>query len=85
MTQPRASILAIDDKPANLITPSCALDGEFDLQIATADATGQTRARKNPPDLILLGVMVPKFPGWIVMRNVAASRRPHFCNTFLSI
>ena len=39
------TILAIDDTPANLMTLGAALQGEFELQIATSGLSGIVFAR----------------------------------------
>ncbi len=68
MTDPRPAILAIDDTPANLSFLGAALAGEFHLQIATSGQTGLSLARKAPPDLILLDVMMPGMDGFETCR-----------------
>jgi signal transduction histidine kinase len=70
MTAQRARILAIDDTPSNLMTLGSALEGEFDLQFATGGAIGVALALRNPPDLILLDVMMPEMDGFEVCRRV---------------
>jgi signal transduction histidine kinase len=70
MTARRARILAIDDTPANLMTLGSALESEFDLQFATAGAIGVALALRNPPDLILLDVMMPEMDGFEVCRRI---------------
>ena len=70
MTIRRSRILAIDDTPANLITLGSALEGEFDVQFATAGAIGVALALRNPPDLILLDVMMPEMDGFEVCRRL---------------
>ena len=70
MTAQRARILAIDDTPANLMLLCSALEGEFDLQFATAGAIGVALALQNPPDLILLDVMMPEMDGFEVCRRL---------------
>ena len=70
MNTPRARILAIDDTPANLMTLGSVLEGEFDLQFATAGALGIALALRNPPDLILLDVMMPEMDGFEVCRRL---------------
>jgi signal transduction histidine kinase len=70
MTAQRARILAIDDTPANLMMLGSVLEGEFDLQFATAGAIGVALALQNPPDLILLDVMMPEMDGFEVCRRI---------------
>jgi diguanylate cyclase (GGDEF)-like protein len=72
MTAPRARILAIDDTPVNLMTLGAVLEGEFDLQFATSGPIGIALALKNPPDLILLDVMMPEVDGFETYRRLVA-------------
>jgi signal transduction histidine kinase len=70
MTTRRPRILAIDDTPANVMMLGSALEGEFDLQFATSGAIGVALALRNPPDLILLDVMMPEMDGFEVCRRI---------------
>jgi CheY-like chemotaxis protein len=72
MTAPPVRILAIDDVPANLRTLGAALEGEFELQFATSGPAGIALALKNPPDLILLDVMMPEVDGFETFRRLSA-------------
>jgi diguanylate cyclase (GGDEF)-like protein/PAS domain S-box-containing protein len=63
-------ILAIDDTPANLLTLGAALSKDFDLQIATSGPMGLALAQENPPDLILLDIMMPDMDGFEVCRRL---------------
>ncbi|MFH1134525.1 MAG: two-component system response regulator [Pseudomonadota bacterium] len=76
MTEPieQAKILIVDDTPENIdvlgaiLKPhykrSVALSGEKALQIANS---------KNPPDLILLDIMMPEMDGYEVCRRLKAN------------
>ncbi len=72
MTAQHARILVIDDTPANLLTLCSVLEGEFELQFATSGPQGIALALKNPPDLILLDVMMPEVDGFETFRRLAA-------------
>ena len=72
MTDQRARILVIDDTPANLMTLCSVLEGEFELQFATSGPDGIALALKNPPDLILLDVMMPEVDGYETFRRLMA-------------
>ena len=72
MSSRRPFILAIDDAPANLFTLGEALDGEFELQIATSGQSGLNLAGQTPPDLILLDVMMPQMDGYETCRRLKA-------------
>jgi PleD family two-component response regulator len=70
MTHHLPRILAIDDTPANLMTLGAALGNEFDLRVATSGAVGIAQAEKEPPDLILLDIMMPEMDGFEVCRRL---------------
>jgi diguanylate cyclase (GGDEF)-like protein/PAS domain S-box-containing protein len=68
----RKSILIVDDAPANLMTLGSVLSGEFDLQIATSGPMGLEQAERDPPDIILLDIMMPDMDGFEVCRRLKA-------------
>ena len=72
MTVQRARILAIDDTPVNLMTLGAMLEGEFELQFASSGPAGIALALKDPPDLILLDVMMPEVDGFETFKRLAA-------------
>jgi signal transduction histidine kinase len=75
LNQRAPRILAIDDTPANLLTLGAALSADFDLQIATSGVEGIALAEANPPDLILLDVMMPEMDGYAVCTHLKADPR----------
>ncbi|QPK63895.1 EAL domain-containing protein [Methylomonas sp. LL1] len=60
----RLKILAIDDTPANLTLLGLALQDDYTIQIATSGAKGLQLAGEDPPDLILLDIMMPNMDGY---------------------
>jgi len=72
MTKKQARILAIDDTPANLIALGAGLENEFELQCADSCATGLAQALEDPPDLILLDVMMPEVDGYETLKRIKA-------------
>jgi diguanylate cyclase (GGDEF)-like protein len=72
MTQQRPTLLAIDDTIANLLTLGSILEDEFELHFATSGAMGLAMALANPPDLILLDVMMPEMDGFETCRRLLA-------------
>src|SRR3954463_12097459 len=72
----KRSILAVDDTPENLTvisgvlrphyTVKAAPSGERALQIAFSD---------DPPDLILLDIMMPEMDGYEVLRRLQTERK----------
>lgn len=77
MSGVRPRLLVIDDTPANLLTLGRALAGEFDLQIATSGAMGLALATENPPDLILLDIMMPEMDGYETCQRLKAMPQLH--------
>ncbi|MCX7177340.1 MAG: ATP-binding protein [Proteobacteria bacterium] len=75
IAEKRASILAIDDVPANLLALGLALSPEFDLQVATTGLAGLKLAAALPPDLILLDVLMPDMDGYEICRQLKADPR----------
>ena len=68
----KPKILAIDDTPVNLLTLGAALKDDFDLQVATSGAMGINLALQDPPDLILLDIMMPDMDGFETCRQLKA-------------
>ena len=75
MTGARSRILIIDDTPANLMTLGAVLEKEFDLQVATSGPMGLALAEHNPPELILLDIMMPAMNGFEVCQRLKAEPR----------
>ena len=71
----KAGILLVDDLPANLHTLSRALTDEYDLTIATSGPDALKIVRQNPPDLILLDVMMPGMDGLETLERLRACPR----------
>jgi diguanylate cyclase (GGDEF)-like protein/PAS domain S-box-containing protein len=70
---PRASILLVDDQPANLHVLTAALKSLYRLKIATSgQAALDLAAREDKPQLILLDVMMPVMSGIEVLRRLRA-------------
>ena len=68
----RPRILAIDDTPANLLVLATALSSRFTFQLASNGPDGLVLAAANPPDLVLLDVMMPGMNGYEVCRRMKA-------------
>ena len=67
-------VLVIDDDPSviTLIELVLIVEG-FEVTIATSGEDGMLAALRDPPDVIVLDVMMPKIDGW----QVAAKLRSH--------
>lgn len=73
MNLKKHKILLIDDTPINLQVLTAALAADFELQIATSGPKGLALAESNPPDLILLDVIMPGMDGHETCRRIKAS------------
>jgi diguanylate cyclase (GGDEF)-like protein len=69
-----ASVLIIDDVPANIQVLAEALSDDYKVRVATSGAEGLAVAQQNPPDLILLDVMMPSLDGFEVCRQLKADK-----------
>ena len=65
-----STVLIVDDVPANIQVLAEALRGECKVRVATSGEEGLQVARSNPPDLILLDVMMPRLDGFEVCREL---------------
>jgi CheY-like chemotaxis protein len=66
-------VLVVDDTPANLRILSDALRGEFELALAPSGARAlEIALSQEPPDLILLDIMMPEMDGYEVCRRLKA-------------
>lgn len=78
MANPR--ILIVDDEPLNVDYLEQELEGpEFETVTATNGQEALERIRREPPDLILLDIMMPVMDGWSVLeelRSLPEAERP---------
>ena len=72
--QPAGSILAVDDNRANLKVLVKVLGDQHDLRVATNGLTALRLAVANPPDLLLLDIMMPDMDGFQVMKKLNENR-----------
>jgi CheY-like chemotaxis protein len=71
----KATVLAVDDAPANLAVIRGILGDEFILKLATSGLKALEIAVVEPPDLILLDVMMPEMDGYELCRRLRADLR----------
>ena len=76
----KSTILAVDDAPVNLTVIAGTLKDEYEVKLATSGRKALDIAFTQPPDLILLDIMMPEMDGYGVCRRLksatATSRIP---------
>lgn len=68
----KPKIIAIDDVPLNLQLVCKALEADYDVQLADSGPAGLVAIRADPPDLILLDVLMPGMDGFEVCQQLKA-------------
>ena len=66
-------ILIVDDVKANIDALVLALRDEYKLSVALNGESALRSAEKNPPDLVLLDILMPGLDGYEVCRRLRAS------------
>ncbi len=70
----RHTILAVDDSPQNIELLSRVLGQAYRIKVATSgDKALQITYSDDPPDLILLDIMMPDLSGYEVCRRIKAN------------
>ena len=72
------TLLLVDDSPSNLSLLSELLRQDHRIRVATSGERALEIARANPPDLILLDVMMPGLSGYEVLERLHADARLRF-------
>lgn len=73
---PRKTVLIIDDTPDNLTLMSNLLEEDYLVKVANNGLRGLKIAQSdNPPDIILLDIMMPEMDGYEVCRVLKESDR----------
>ncbi len=75
MTHEPARILAVDDEPINLALLSETLGSRYEVHTATSGTKALELARENPPDLLLLDVVMPEMDGYETLTRWKADER----------
>lgn len=70
-----ATILAVDDTPTNISLLAGLLGEQYKVRAATNGAKALELAAANPPDLILLDIMMPGLSGYDVLERLRADAR----------
>jgi sigma-B regulation protein RsbU (phosphoserine phosphatase) len=69
------TILAVDDTPTNISLLAGLLGEQYKVKAATNGAKALELAAANPPDLILLDIMMPGLSGYDVLERLRADVR----------
>ena len=69
---PRPTVLVIDDTPANLSLLNGLLKESYRVKVANSGQRGLDLCHAQPPDLILLDIMMPEMDGFEVCRRLKA-------------
>ncbi|MBL0939833.1 MAG: two-component system response regulator [Gemmatimonadaceae bacterium] len=71
-TDQRPTLLLVDDEPTNLQVLRHTLQDRYRLVFAREGERALTLVREDPPDLILLDIMMPGLSGYDVLRRLKA-------------
>ncbi len=69
-THGKPKLLVVDDQPINIQVMYQAFAGEYQVFMATSGEQALSICKTNPPDLILLDVMMPGIDGFEVCRQL---------------
>lgn len=72
-TQDRKTVLAVDDTPDNLVLVKGVLVHDYVVKAATKGEVALKIAQTNPPDLILLDIMMPEMDGYEVCKKLKSN------------
>jgi diguanylate cyclase (GGDEF)-like protein len=73
---PQATLLVVDDEPANIEALAAVLDPHYELRFAMSGLEALTAMHDGPlPDLVLLDVMLPDIDGFEVCTRIRADAR----------
>jgi diguanylate cyclase (GGDEF)-like protein len=68
----KPKLLVVDDQPINIQVMYQAFGGDYQVFMATSGAQALTICKNNPPDLILLDVVMPGMDGFEVCTRLKA-------------
>ncbi|MFH1155947.1 MAG: response regulator [Pseudomonadota bacterium] len=66
----RQRILVIDDEPINITILNELLESDYEIQAASGGREALESVHQNPPDLILLDIIMPDVDGYEVLRQL---------------
>jgi putative two-component system response regulator len=68
----KPTVLVVDDTPANLALLASLLRADYTVKVVNHGAKAITAVRDDPPDLILLDIVMPDINGYEVCRKLKA-------------
>ena len=71
-THGKPKLLVVDDQPINIQVMYQAFSGDYQVFMATGGEQALTICKNNPPDLVLLDVVMPNMDGFEVCRRLKA-------------
>lgn len=75
MNNLKPTILVVDDTSSNIMILSSLLKGNYKVKIATNGEKAISIVKQDPPDLILLDVMMPGIDGYETCRRIKSESR----------
>ena len=72
-TAVRPTVLIVDDASENLMVMESILSNDYSLKLFNDSSDALEYAFANPPDLILLDILMPKIDGFEVCRRIKAN------------
>ncbi len=72
-TKKHPKILVVDDAPENLMVMESILAKDYSLKLFNDSSEALEHAFADPPDLILLDIMMPKIDGFEMCRRLKAN------------
>jgi len=72
MNDNKLTLLVVDDEIINITVLLETLGTDYNVRVATDSTSALASAKDNPPDLILLDVMMPGMDGFEVCRRLKA-------------
>ncbi len=66
----KCTVLVVDDTEANIDILVAALDSEYEISVAMDGESALETVDTDPPDLILLDIMMPGMDGYEVCRRL---------------
>ena len=74
--KPIATVLVVDDTPDNLTLMASLLQGHYRVRVASSGEKAlRIMGSDNPPDLVLLDIMMPGMDGYEVCRQIKECER----------